>query len=340
LQDINPFVLGTTNRVLNLNPGDSTCGDTTAGNPGGDLCSFSALDEFRNIVDANYNALNASLTEQLGTTPAGNIYFTFAYTYGHSIDDASGFRQRSDQVPSYIPGLYRASSDSDIRHRITFSGAWELPFERMWQSGPKRLTQGWTLFPIFTWRTGFPLNVPANLPIGDFDEGPSGAGDAIIENANVVGPTNILNPRNVQDFGNGPGLYWFNPNSFSNVISADTAGDCSELATEAPGTFPSDRQAVNCPNLRTYGSFRRNSLSGPGMVNLDFSISKTTAITERLKLEIRGDFFNILNHTEFANPDTNPNDIGQGGTFGQITNTGVPGDDRPRIIQVAARFSF
>ena len=81
-------------------------------------------------------------------------------------------------------------------------------------------------------------------------------------------------------------------------------------------------------------------MPGPGLVNLDFSIAKTTAITERLKLEIRGDFFNILNHTEFANPDTNPNDIGPGGTFGQITNTGVPGDERPRIIQLAARFSF
>ena len=76
---------------------------------------------------------------------------------------------------------------------------------------------------------------------------------------------------------------------------------------------------------------------GPHLVNLDFSISKTTAITERLKLEIRGDFFNILNHAEFANPDTN---ILDGGTFGQITNTGVPGDQRPRIIQLAARFSF
>ena len=337
LQDINPFVLNTTDRVLNLNPGDSSCPDSNAGNSGGIGCTFSALDEFRNIVDANYNALNVSLTEQVGNSPAGNIYFTFAYTYGHSIDDASGFRQRSDQVPSYDPELYRASSDADIRNRITFSGAWELPFDRLWQSGPKRLTQGWTLFPILTWRTGFPLNVPANLGLGDFSEGPSGAGDSIIANANVVGPTNILNPRTVQDLGNGPGLYWFNPNSFSNMVSADTAGDCS---APAAGLFPSDPQAVNCPNLRTYGSFRRNSLPGPGAVNLDFSISKATTLTERLKLEIRGDFFNILNHTEFANPDTNPNDIGQGGTFGQITNTGVPGDERPRIIQLAARFSF
>jgi Carboxypeptidase regulatory-like domain/TonB dependent receptor/TonB-dependent Receptor Plug Domain len=344
LQDANPYVLGTTDRVVNLSPGDSSCQDADAGNSNGIGCSFSALDEFRNIVNANYNALTASLTEQVGDTPAGNIYFTLAYTYGHNIDDASGFQQRSSQVPSYDPELFRASSDTDVRHRITLSGAWELPFDRLWKSGPRRLTEGWTLFPILTWRTGFPLSVPGNLQIGNFDEGPSGAGDGIIVNANVVGPTNILNPRVSQDFGNGPGHYWFNPNSFTNAIGTDTnpadPNLCTELSSEAPGTFPSDTQAVLCPSLRTYGSFRRNSLPGPGLTNLDFSVAKNTAITERLKLEIRGDFFNILNHTEFAEPDTNPNDIGQGGTFGQVTNTGVPNDQRQRIIQIAARFSF
>jgi hypothetical protein len=151
-------------------------------------------------------------------------------------------------------------------------------------------------------------------------------------NGTSLGPCQLVlnNP-------NGCGNYWFNPTSFNVQQSGDVVGDCSELATEAPGTFPSDAQAVNCPSLRTYGTFRRNSLRGPGLVNLDLSLSKTTVITERLKLEIRGDFFNLFNHAEFANPDTNPTDVG---TFGQITNTGVPGDERERIIQIAARFSF
>jgi len=353
LQDINPFVLGTTDRVLNLLPGESSCPDQNAGNGGGTGCTFSALDEFKNIVNANYNALTASLTKRTGDTRLGTVYFTVAYTLGHSIDNASGFRQRSDQVPSYDPELLRASSDTDVRNRVSLSGGWDIPFDKAWSSGPKRLTQGWTLFPILTWRTGFPLNVFADLPTDEgapFAEGPSGAGDAIVVNANVVGPLNTVNPHQQQalngtSFGscqlvpgnlNGCGNYWFNPTSLSILQSADTVGDCAELATEPAGTFPSDAQAVNCPTLRTYGSFRRNSLSGPGLVNLDMSLSKTTAITERLKLEIRGDFFNLLNHAEFANPDTIPTD----GTFGQITNTGVPGDERERIIQLAARFSF
>jgi Carboxypeptidase regulatory-like domain/TonB dependent receptor/TonB-dependent Receptor Plug Domain len=357
LQDVNPFVLGTTNRVLNLDPGDSSCADANAEDVGGMGCTFAALDEFRNIVDANYNALTASVTKRMGDTRVGALYFTAAYTWGHNIDNASGFRQRSDQVPSYDPELLRASGDTDVRNRVSLSGGWDIPFDRAWASGPKRLTQGWTLFPIFTWRSGFPLNVFADLASdlgSSFAEGPSGAGDAIVVNANVVGPLNTGSPgqqRTVSGTSLVPcqltpgnplscGNYWFNPTSFNVQQSSDTVGDCSELATEAPGTFPSDAQAVNCPSLRTYGTFRRNSLRGPDLVNLDMSLSKTTAITERLKLEIRGDFFNLLNHAEFANPDTNPTDVGPGGTFGQITNTGVPGDERERIIQIAARFSF
>jgi len=346
LQDVNPFVLDTTNHILNLGAGDSTCPDGNAGNFGGAGCSFAAILEFRNAVQASYNAVTTSLTKQMADSPLGQVYFTLGYTYGHNIDDASGFRQRNSQVPSYQPELFRASGDSDVRHRITFSGGWDLPFDRAWKSGPKRLTQGWSLFPIFTWRTGFPLDIFANLPSAGspFQEGPSGAGDANIVHANVVGPTNSFDPKRPQTFTNtnvqgatpNTGAYWFNPNSFINLQSADIVGDCSELATEPIGTFPSDAQAVNCPALRTYGSLPRNFLRGPGGVNLDLSLSKTTAITERFKVEIRGDFFNILNHAEFSNPDTNISSS----TFGAILNTGVPGDERPRIIQIAARFSF
>jgi hypothetical protein len=61
------------------------------------------------------------------------------------------------------------------------------------------------------------------------------------------------------------------------------------------------------------------------------SIAKTTSLSERTHLEIRADFFNILNHAEFSNPSTG---IGSA-TFGQISSTAAS-----RVIQLAARFSF
>ena len=162
LQDANPFILGTTDRVLNLTPRNSSCQDSNGISTSGagplDICSFSNLETFENISKASYNALEFALRRQLADTKyLGQVYFTLGYTYAHSIDNTSGFRNRNSSVPAYQPDLFRSSSDFDLRHRIVFSGGWDLPFDRMWNSGPKCLTRGWSLFPIVSWRSGYPL---------------------------------------------------------------------------------------------------------------------------------------------------------------------------------------
>jgi hypothetical protein len=89
---------------------------------------------------------------------------------------------------------------------------------------------------------------------------------------------------------------------------------------------------VNNPSQRTYGSSGRNSFRGPGRTNFNVTLAKTTDLfRERVKMEIRADFFNVLNHTEFDNPSTSISSH----FFGQITSTGDP-----RIIQLAGRFTF
>jgi outer membrane receptor protein involved in Fe transport len=364
LIDVNPFVLGTTDRIFNLGAGDSTCQDAT-GNPAGPNpppppgpCSFGSVPEFKNVSNSFYNSLQASLNRQLVDSHyLGRTYFTLAYTYAHSLDNSSGFRQRNSNVPSYQPNLFYASSDQDVRQRITFSGGWDLPVDHLWSSGPKRLTHGWSLFPIVTWRTGLPFDVFANL--GERftynAEGPSGAGDPGNVHANVVGPLNTLNPRTTQTFTNpnlGPsatpstGKYYFNPNSLSNAQSSDPTG------APPPGVLPSDSQVQADPALATYGTLPRNFFRGPGYVNFDLAFSKTTDITERVKFEFRAEFFNLFNHANFTNPGVinngnGPNNGtvtlsgGAGGNdpnsslFGQITST-----YDPRIIQLAGRISF
>ena len=345
LIDINPFVLGTTDRVLNLGAGDSSCpddsGNTTSNSNG--TCSFGSAPEFKNVSNANYNSLQASLNRQMVDSHyLGRTYFTLAYTYAHNIDNASGFRQRNSTTPSYQPNLFRASSDQDIRQRITFSGGWDLPFDHAWESGPKALTRGWSLFPIVTWHTGQPFDVFANL--GERytynAEGPSGAGDPGNIHANIVGPLNTMNPRQTQTFNGNIGNYYFNPNSLSNAQDSDSTG------APPAGVFPSDSQVVGDPSLATYGTLPRNYFRGPGYINFDLAFSKTTSIGEHVKFELRAEFFNIFNHANFTNPGiinngngtyagggsgTNPNSS----QFGQITST-----FDPRIIQLAGRISF
>jgi hypothetical protein len=321
LVDINPFVLGTGTRVLNVNQPQ-------------DL--YTNLPEFKNVSNASYNGLSASIRRTLAdSTKIGTVYFTLGYTFAHSIDNSSGFRNRNSSVPTYDPGAFRASSDFDVRHRITFSGGWDLPFDRLIDSAPKRLTKGWSLFPIFNWRTGFPLDVFAAIDTsgGYTNPGTSGAGDPANVHANLVGQVATFDPHQVQTLTseeNGPntGNFYFNPAAFSTA----QVGGFDGCATPGPSCFPSSAQVTANPALATYGTLPRNFFRGPSRTNLDMSISKTTALFgERLKLEIRGDFFNIFNHTEFNNPILNI----ASPLFGQVTSTADP-----RIIQLAARFSF
>jgi len=159
LVDINPFVPGSSTRILGPN--------------------FSYMEEFQNVGKANYNALQASLTKRPTT---GNLFagtfFTLAYTWSPSIDNASGFRQRDNLVPYFNHNQLRASSDFAVRSVLSFSGGWDLPFDKLWQTGPKLLTKGWSLYPIVTWRTGFPLDVLAQLSTSGANPGPAGDGQA------------------------------------------------------------------------------------------------------------------------------------------------------------------
>jgi hypothetical protein len=126
------------------------------------------------------------------------------------------------------------------------------------------------------------------------------------------------------------------------------------------------------PAFGTFGDLGRDSIFGPGLSNVDFSITKNTRLTERLNLQLRAEFFNIFNHPNFAlpahtiipgyvdngtpgNPQVVPNPAAH--TNGLIsqpllpmglitqtpdvaqTNPGLGGGG-PRVVQLAAKFTF
>ncbi len=156
-----------------------------------------------------------------------------------------------------------------------------------------------------------------------------------LQHANLSGqPLTLFDPHQTQTINGVTGNFYFNPGAFSNAQVGD--GTCT---TPSSSCFPSTDQVVANPSLATYGSLPRNFFRGPGRVNVDFSVAKVTSITERLKLEIRGDAFNLFNHAEFANPSTNI----ASSRFGRITTTGDTNpviDHKERIVQLAARFTF
>jgi hypothetical protein len=325
LEDVNPFDLGTINganpaRILNENQNaalTNVC--TSLGGPS--ICPLESITEFSNVSFASFNSMEASLTKQNGNNRIiGNTYFTLGYTWGHSIDNASGFRNRDSEVPVYNIGQFRASSNFDITNRFTFSGGWDLPFDR--SGGPKRLVKGWSLYPIFSWRTGFPLSISSDLPINPADPGPSGAGDGFLANANFApgfSSITLMNPRHTGSCNN------------SNTGFTDTGNLYFNCAAFVP--------VPDVPGSG-YGTTPRDFFRGPGRINLDLALAKTTAVTERVNMELRLEAFNVLNHAEFANPDTTLTSS----TFGQITSTtlgtGVTALQTQRIVQIAGRLTF
>ncbi len=279
LKDINPFDLSTLNhpipqRILNEMPGDVPATANFAG-------SFGSMPEFMNVANANYNALQLSLRQQEAAVPVlGHIYYTLGYTYAHSNDEASGFRNVNAHVPFYEPHLFYSSSDFDLRQAMTFSGAWDLPFN----ARPKLLVQGWSLYPILSWRTGFPFTVTDGLTPQNTVPGPSGAGDQNLINANLVAPIQYIDSH-------ATGIF-FNPSSFSAAVSSG------------------------------YGTAPRNGFTGPGRTNLDLSLTKLTPLyRDRVQLRLALDAFNVFNHTEFQTLGVDAQDSG---TLGRVTQTYAP----------------
>ncbi|HVA72763.1 MAG TPA: carboxypeptidase regulatory-like domain-containing protein [Candidatus Limnocylindrales bacterium] len=117
-----------------------------------------------------------------------------------------------------------------------------------------------------------------------------------------------------------------------NPIRANTTGQ----PVFGPGTHKAaewfNPSAFVTPPAFTFGNVGRNSVYGPGMETLDLALERTFRITERSEFEIRGEFFNALNHTNLGTPNRYVNEP----QFATITTTMTPG----REVQLSARLSF
>lgn len=315
LVDQNPYVPGTNHRLYNADQSNPT---------------FSYLLSFENVGKATYNSLQASLTRRYSNLGrAGDVFYTVSYTLGHEIDNISGFRQRNALVPYYNHDQFRASGDFDVRHAFSLAGGWTLPFDRLWTGGPKLLTKGWSLYPIVSYHTGFPLDVLGGLNNSNGNPGPAGDGLAGMVRADLATHSiSTLNPRSYATINGQSGNFWFNPGDVSNTrilaLNDQAKADASQLA----GKF-------------TSGTLPRNAFRGPGFFNTDLSIAKHFfAFGDKFDTELRADMFNVFNHTNFANPNTNINSPAFGAISSVAGATNPTNPTGPRIIQLALHLRF
>jgi outer membrane receptor protein involved in Fe transport len=285
--------------------------------------TFFYVNQLETTAFSNYNALQTSFSvrDRRGFSTQIN------YTWSHSIDNASDGQDyvanATQPDNSYRTDLEKANSNFDNRHRFVVTASYAIP--NFSKSHP-RLGKGWQLNTIVTLRSGNPFHLTLfddYNNTGEFFPRPDLVGDPY---SGTSAPDRFINLS-----------------AFKVPCTLDPTGDGS-AASCIPGTWH-------------FGSLGRNALRGPGYRNVDFSVFKDTNITEKLRIQLRAEVFNIFNHPNFSNPllpgfaadMTSSVDpvTGRGTGFLPITVTpdvgiGNPflGGGGPRDIQLAVKFIF
>ncbi|MBM3761848.1 MAG: carboxypeptidase regulatory-like domain-containing protein [Acidobacteria bacterium] len=253
---------------------------------------------------SNYHSLQMRLQQRFsnGFTLLGS------YAYSKSIDNGSGIRTTDGDplTPSdnYNLRAERGLSAFDFRQRFTASFLYELPIgkgKKLGITNPvvNTLLGGWQLGGILTFQDGFPLTAfcgPGNVQNGGGYCKP----DAI------AGATTRLPD------GQSTVSRFFNTDAFVDRLGV------------APGAAQ--------PVFR-YGTAGRNTIIGPGIASLDASVNKFFRFMEgKHTVELRGEFFNLPNRANFAQPGATLRTP----TYGVISSTRIDS----RQIQIALRYSF
>jgi hypothetical protein len=217
-----------------------------------------------------------------------------SYTYSKSIDQSSGLPEPVNPVN---PSLSRSLSAFDLRQNLVTSFHYELPSPR----GRDQLhwiTNGWGIAGIARFTSGLPVTLMNN---------------------------------------NDTSLLGTIPNGINNngVDMQQWSGKSLSLHTNPRGgQAVFDASQLTLPALGAMGNARRRFFSGPGLEDVDATVSKTTRIVDGNALEFRAEAFNLFNHAQFFGPAAVEGNISSG-SFGQAVSA-MP----PRLMQVALRYRF
>lgn len=280
------------------------------------------VNELTNNGISNYNGVTMSFTRRLTKGFIGSIN----YTYSHALDDVSNggmlqFSIDDSYLYQFNPAGLRvqnySNADYDARHALSANYVWDLPFK----SSNRALNQmigGWTISGDFFARTGYPFTVTDGIPSLYLGNALNVTG--IPAQWNGTGPTSCGKPG--VDSGN-------------NLIA------CLDATAQFPVSY--DGTETGFP------STRRNIFRGPNYFNTDLNVLKHFKIAEKATFAVGANFYNVLNHPNFANPNSDVNGI-YNAPFGTVTSTSVPATSiygsfvgsavSGRVVQLHARIEF
>jgi trimeric autotransporter adhesin len=229
---------------------------------------------------SNFNGLNVTLTRRL----QNGLALGATYTYSHAIDNASSINAGTPVVAQNWQNLLAEEGNSsfDIRHQVYGSFLYELPFGPNMSylssdSWISHLLGGWSIAGAFAVATGVPLTPNIAASVAEVERGTHGS---VRPNRNFGVPITAEG---------GHAGHWFNTAAFSTHF--------------APGQL--------------YGTASRNSIPGPGVINVSLSLSKMFLLGDSKSLEFRSTATNALNDVQYGTVNTSFDSP----TVGQVTST-------------------
>jgi Carboxypeptidase regulatory-like domain/TonB dependent receptor len=276
-----------------------------------------------------YNALQVQLEKRM----SHGLQVLSSFTWGRTMDTSSGSfagdnfsADLSPTIPWWDLKIVRGLSDFNVSSNLTINALWDVPAPKSSFLGPAGwAVRGWQLGGIVQASSGvplWPLDGVEGDPMGQLNSEPIAIPDRVA-GCQLTFPSS----------GRHGSLQYVNP---ACLINAQAPSQSFYNANCDPKFA-----APTCINL--LGNLGRNTIIGPGLVNVDFSMvknNKIPRISENFAIQFRAEFFNVFNHTNFAPPVDNLEALDASGNpvpgFGQIDATQIPN----REIQFALKFTW
>ena len=251
------------------------------------------------------NSIYNSLQTTLRVRAWHGLSAQFAYTLAHEMDDMTEYR--GEVAYDYTrPGLDWGSGDFDTRHNFTAFFTYDVPAS---SHGPKILTHGWQVSSLMSFHGGQPFNFP-----GPDASGTQRPGLDVIGNP-LAGVSHTFSKALG---GSEPGEQWVNPAAFCVPGAAGCTGPTNPV-----------------------GNLSRNAYYGPGFSDVDLSVIKNIPVTERVKLQLRAEMFNLFNRKNLA---SGAGSVGSDGTvrdtIGDFNGAPGLGPGEPFNLQIAGKIIF